>query len=92
LSREVKSVVDAIAPIQGPGLVSLVDAYLRLAPAAGNPSSTVMVSRVFEWRADGVPAVRSSPLLPVKNLLIYGNGVQRLSSASAGVAKASPKE
>ena len=87
-----QTIVNVIAPLQGPGLLPLVEAYLRLAPAPGDSSSKVTISRVFEWRTDGPQPVRSSPLLPVNNLLVYGNGIQRLSSGSAGVTKGSPKK
>lgn len=80
------------APIDGPGLLPLVEAYLRLAPAPGDASSTVKVSRVFEWRTEGMRHVRGWPLLPVASTPAYGNGIQRLSSGSAGITKASPKE
>lgn len=84
--------VNVIAPIQGPGLLPLVEAYLSLAPAPGDTPSTVKVSRVFEWRTEGMRGVRGSPLLPVRGGADYGNGIQRLSSGSAGIAKASPKK
>ncbi len=83
--------VNVIAPLEGPGLLPLVEAYVRLAPAPGGSASTVTVSRVFEWRTHGEPGARNA-LLPQANLRIYGNGIQRLSSGSAGVTKASPKK
>ena len=87
-----QTIVNVIAPLQGPGLLPLVEAYLRLARAPGDASSSVTISRVFEWRTDGTQPGRGSPLLPLNNLLVYGNGIQRLSSGSAGVTKASPKK
>jgi hypothetical protein len=81
--------VNVISTIQGPGLLPVVEAYMRLAPPRAGVTSTVLVSRVFEWRKDGVAMIGTSALPEARN---YGNGIQRLSSGSAGVTKASPKE
>jgi hypothetical protein len=70
-------VTKTIAPIHGPALLDLVEAYMRLANGR-SASDSVTITRVFEWRADETDR--------------YGGGIQRLSSASAGITKASPKK
>ena len=86
-----KDLSRGMTPIRGRDLVALVDAYLVLAQdrVGGKSRNSVIVPRILEWRADGVTG---SGAWPLDAFGLYGTGVQRLSSPSAGVTKASPKK